>query len=71
VPLGDEGAERQSDLPSLALDDLLDVPLDLPEALAETLPVAGRLLTRLQWNLRGSGLEHLTEVYGCDGRRVP
>ena len=48
VAFGDERGEREPDLAVLALDDLLDVLLDLPEAAAEVLPVAGRLLSSLQ-----------------------
>jgi hypothetical protein len=53
VAFGDERGEREPDLAVLALDDLLDVLLDLPEAAAEVLPVAGRLLASLQGDLRG------------------
>jgi hypothetical protein len=53
VAFGNERGEREPDLAVLALDDLLDVLLDLPETAAEILPVAGRLLSSLQGDLRG------------------
>src|SRR5205823_4541739 len=80
VALGDQGHEREPDLPVLALDDALDVLLDLMEGIREPLPV-GRSLRFFHAASNaacgdgglaaGAARRHLTGEYARDGRPVP